>query len=274
MAEIQLDAISWTRDENNDFMPLIPPKPFNYPEVSEVEYSIVYGYDDQYEGTRLPGGVKPAVPVLTFADNFDGETTLVTVSGSTAATTNRVYAKADQATTDPVLIATISGDGTATATLPNTGVYLAYVLSTSTGDKESIGFAVFSIASGSAETTSLFESTAAAPARNSFYTVFGLPVMYQRGASQVILRAIPSDTASKYAEVTGFEIEAGSKDWSIQAGQLIIGGVRITPKRGDAIRDNLGNLWQVMPRDGAPPYIEADPEGVELVIRTKQTERG
>ena len=273
MAEIQFDAISWTRDGNNDIMPLLPPKPINYPAEDQVEAEVVYGYDYQYTGTAEAGD-QPAAPTLTFLDNFDGATVLVTVAGSTPGTTNTVYARAEVNGGAPLLIATISGDGSATATLPSPGSYLAYVLSTTAANRENIGVGFFSVTAGTGETESLFETTAAAPAREVFYNVFGLPVMYQRGAMQTVLRAIPSDSASKYSELTGFEIETGSKDWTLRSADLVMGGGRIQPKRGDTIRDNIGNLWQILPRDGAPPYIEADPEGVELVVRTKQAERG
>jgi hypothetical protein len=82
MAEIQLDAISWTRDGNNDIMPLLPPKPFNYPAEAVVQFPVVYGYDDQYTGEYDPAlntATEPEIELVTPGD----ESLTVTLAPST-----------------------------------------------------------------------------------------------------------------------------------------------------------------------------------------------
>jgi hypothetical protein len=72
MAEIDLDAIHWTTDGDGDLMPLLPPKPFNYPDEIDVALSVVYGYDDQYLGTFDPAAHIPSSPVIVATDLRNG----------------------------------------------------------------------------------------------------------------------------------------------------------------------------------------------------------
>ena len=117
MAEIQFDTISWTLDGNNDIMPLLPPKAFNYPAENLVVAPTVYGYDNQYEGIfyHEPG----LAADVRVADNREGSTARVHVENSPdPASVSQVYVarflQSGIAQTGPqswTLVGTQTGDG-------------------------------------------------------------------------------------------------------------------------------------------------------------------
>ena len=135
MAEIQFDTISWTLDGNNDIMPLLPPKPFNYPDVIDVRNGTIFGYDLQYTGTMSPGTFGAAANVHGIG-NSGGTSATFTVSASPSPTaSNEVFYSryaADNLTLNWISAGTVVGNGTITINLVE-NVYVCKVQTTQVG---------------------------------------------------------------------------------------------------------------------------------------------
>ena len=130
MAEIQFDAISWTRDGNNDIMPLLPPKPFNYSAENVTLAGTVYGYDNQYLGSLIALPQTP-IPTLVAADAHNGGDATFTITGSDPTAVNAVYIawwgqNGNQAWQ---LVGSRTGNGAVTGNYP-VGLYACKVVST------------------------------------------------------------------------------------------------------------------------------------------------
>lgn len=247
MAEIQFDTISWTRDENNDIMPLLPPKPFNYPAEEEVAFPVVFGYDDQYEGTLI-AVFPPNMPTLSVED-LGGGVARFTISGADAGTSNKVYARMATATSWPVAATvTISGNGSADATL-TAGPYLAKVLSyagaaASPSSNEPVLFHLVDVAAG--YDRSDFGDTFKADAIPAFFSEFGEMITYLRGVQSVALAAIQGDAITANDPSTGIDVSLGNGSWEISADELDFGSGPIVPKAQDQVITLKGEIWTVV----------------------------
>ena len=111
---------------------------------------------------------------------------------------------------------------------------------------------------------------------NSFATVkreVGVSVTYTRGDRAVALVAVPSTT--EFEVETGDIIEtAQSRDFSILASDLVLGGFATLPERGDTIRENIDGVEQthdVRAPAGSVHFRYLDPYRKVLKIHTTQT---
>ncbi len=113
---------------------------------------------------------------------------------------------------------------------------------------------------------------------NSFATVkreVGVSVTYTRGDRAVALVAVPSTT--EFEVETGDIIEtAQSRDFSILASDLVLGGFATLPERGDTIRETIDGVEQthdVRAPAGSVHFRYLDPYRKVLKIHTTQTTR-
>ncbi len=111
---------------------------------------------------------------------------------------------------------------------------------------------------------------------NSFATVkreVGVSVTYTRGDRAVALVAVPSTT--EFEVETGDIIEtAQSRDFSILASDLVLGGFATLPERGDTIRETIDGVEQthdVRAPAGSVHFRYLDPYRKVLKIHTTQT---
>jgi hypothetical protein len=79
MTALDLDAIHWQETAEGHYMPRTAPADINYPSEDDVENGVMYGYEDQYEGTLPATGESPDAPSLDALVVGDGQLT-VTVS--------------------------------------------------------------------------------------------------------------------------------------------------------------------------------------------------
>jgi hypothetical protein len=128
-----LDQISWTTDENGDYMPLIPPKAFNYSAQNVTLAGTVYGYDNQYLGS-LDVAPQVTVPTVNAVDSRDGQHAVVTVTGADAGTTNIVAVGwwGQNGIQEWMTAGTLTGNGSVTIDKPQ-GLYACRVNSSLVG---------------------------------------------------------------------------------------------------------------------------------------------
>ncbi len=79
MTALDLDTIHWEETVEGHYRPRTDPADINYPAEDDVENGVVYGYEDQYEGTLPATGESPDAPSLDALIAGDGQLT-VTVS--------------------------------------------------------------------------------------------------------------------------------------------------------------------------------------------------
>lgn len=106
---------------------------FVFPVESQVQQFIAYGsFGIEFTGTLSGGsaGPAPTTPRITVVDDHNGTTGTVVISGSDVGTTNKVYVQRMNRYVNPVLVATLTGDGTATITPGAKAEWRSYVVST------------------------------------------------------------------------------------------------------------------------------------------------
>lgn len=69
------DTVYWGVDDDGDYYPLETPLPLNYPTEENVLDGVVFGYDDQYEGTAI-SGTRPDEPIVHSAVASAGSATV------------------------------------------------------------------------------------------------------------------------------------------------------------------------------------------------------
>ena len=123
------DLIHWEYDANDDLQPLEEAADIGYPDEDEVEYGVVFGYEDQYTGTLSGGGAVPTTPSIRIRNNQD-DTATATISGADAGTTNTVYIFLRHGGVLELINAgSRTGNGTVGITKPE-GEYIGYAVST------------------------------------------------------------------------------------------------------------------------------------------------
>lgn len=73
MSAIDFDAIHWEVTAEGHLRPRTVPAPFKYPPELDVEDGVIYGYDDQFEGTLPTTGESPDAPFLDKLVPGDGQ---------------------------------------------------------------------------------------------------------------------------------------------------------------------------------------------------------
>src|SRR3990167_2991805 len=93
------------------------------------------------------------------------------------------------------------------------------------------------------------------------------PVTYRRGALSVALNATVGRTKFEQASAAALDevavsIQSESRDYLLRALDLLIGGVAVTPARGDTIEETIGAqvfVHEVLPLGAEPPWRWSDP---------------
>ena len=127
--EVAFDAFNWQL-VGTELSPLAVPVEPNYPSEDLVFNGTVYGNDNELLGNMLTT-VQPNDPTLVAIDERDGENVTFTLTGTSAGTTNYIYASwwGQQGAQEWSLVGTLSGDGVlADVTLPQ-GLYACKVRS-------------------------------------------------------------------------------------------------------------------------------------------------
>ncbi len=100
------------------------------------------------------------------------------------------------------------------------------------------------------------------------------PVVYRRGADEVTVEAIVGRTLLKLDDgYGGVRMEWTDRDFLIAAEDLILGGQRTLPQRGDQIREPQDGkivVYEVLAPGSEPEWRWSDPHRKLLRIHTKQ----
>ena len=101
----------------------------------------------------------------------------------------------------------------------------------------------------------------------------GVVVTYHRGADWVELTALPGKTDFEVDDGNGVIVEYRSRDYLIRTCELELAGTLVEPKRGDQIKETVGNkihTYEVMRPDGGEQvWKHADPTRNVIRVHTK-----
>ena len=100
-------------------------------------------------------------------------------------------------------------------------------------------------------------------------------VTYQRGVDSVQVQAVIGRTVFEVDDGVGVIQKVESRDFLIQAADLILAGWTVLPERGDRIQETEGTttyVYEVMAPGGEPAWRYSDPYRKTLRIHTKQVE--
>ena len=95
------------------------------------------------------------------------------------------------------------------------------------------------------------------------------PVVYSRGAANVTLRAALGSTNTEFQDASGMIEQYQSRDFIVQAAELILGGVAVLPQRGDRITDGAAT-YEVLAPTGMECWKWSDPYRLAIRIHTKE----
>ena len=105
---------------------------------------------------------------------------------------------------------------------------------------------------------------ATADALASLAAAAGRSVIYSRGASSVVLTAVPGDRQREIIDADGIPTTVATRDYDINPDDLILDGSETRPQRGDQIAESLEGTtitYEVLPDGLLPPYEWADTHG-------------
>jgi hypothetical protein len=97
-------------------------------------------------------------------------------------------------------------------------------------------------------------------------------VVYQRGAAQVALRATIGKTEFEIDDGSGIVERIQSRDYLIQAADLVLGGSETLPLPGDQIHETQGDtvfVYEVMSPGKEPCWRYSDPFRKLLRVHAK-----
>ena len=98
-------------------------------------------------------------------------------------------------------------------------------------------------------------------------------IVYERGIDQVPIKATIGRTVFEIEDGHGVLERTESRDFLVQAADLVIAGATILPERGDRIRETVGTItyvYEVMAPGKEPHWRYSDPFRKTLRIHTKQ----
>lgn len=82
-------------------------------------------------------------------------------------------------------------------------------------------------------------------------------VVYARGAASAALSATVGRTEFVQVDEYGIDRKSESRDYLFTAADLVLGGVLITPARGDRVRERVGDAWLIY--EVGPPAGVSEP---------------
>jgi|694.fasta_scaffold04174_29 hypothetical protein len=118
--------------------------------------------------------------------------------------------------------------------------------------------------------TTALESAVIA-AHKAARSIHGVSITYTRGASSVtISRAVPGRSVHDVTQDGSVIEQIKSRDYILLASELKIGGVVITPQRGDQITEGA-KIYKVLSVGGEAAWRYQDQTMQTLRIHTKET---
>jgi hypothetical protein len=100
------------------------------------------------------------------------------------------------------------------------------------------------------------------------------PVVYRRGTHEITVQGIIGRTLLKLDDgYGGVRMEWTDRDFLIAAEDLVLGGQKTLPRRGDQIRETAGGktlVYEVLAPGSEPEWRWSDPHRKLLRIHTKQ----
>ena len=114
--------------------------------------------------------------------------------------------------------------------------------------------------------------TGAAWLADQMKTHASVDVLYERGAEQVAVKATIGKTEFELDDGSGVVVRIQSRDYLIQAADLVLGGTPSWPVAGDRIRETQGAttfVYEVNAPGNEPHYRFSDPFRKLLRIHTK-----
>lgn len=104
-------------------------------------------------------------------------------------------------------------------------------------------------------------------------------VVYHRGDHSVTLAATVDSTVFRYDDRHGVAVRSESRDYIVRAADLVLDGERLTPRRGDLIRERddqtgITYVHEVMsPTSDEPDWRWADGSRQSIRIHSRQIEQ-
>jgi len=97
-----------------------------------------------------------------------------------------------------------------------------------------------------------------------------IPIIYRRGDASAAITATVGKTVFKVTDDYGRYQHIESRDYLVNASELILEGQSILPQSGDEIEEN-GFIYEVMAPNGEPEWRYSDSYRQCLRIHTKLT---
>lgn len=101
----------------------------------------------------------------------------------------------------------------------------------------------------------------------------GVSIAYQRGPNSVSITGTVSQHVYEVVDAEGFGITALSRDYIVQAADLVLSGAEIAPRAGDRITETIrdtSQTFEVMAIGQLKEYEPVDTDGTMLKIHTKK----
>ena len=98
-------------------------------------------------------------------------------------------------------------------------------------------------------------------------------ITYRRGADEAELPATAGQTVFEVEDTSGVLVKTVAQDFIVLTRDLVLGGERILPQRGDRVRHGQGDatcIYEVLPFGDEGAYRFTSPHGNEIRIHTKQ----
>lgn len=100
-------------------------------------------------------------------------------------------------------------------------------------------------------------------------------VVYQRGTLSVSLAATIGRTEFEVLTETGGAVRVVTRDYLLDAADLVLGGAVVTPKAGDRIAETVGDeqhVYEATMVGAEPPWRWSDPHRQRLRIHTQRVQ--
>ena len=221
-------------------------------------------------GHTPSGGSAPAAPSITgLVDNADGTVT-VTIDGA-AGVTNRVYYGASGESL--TLGGSRSGDGAVTVTPALADVTYNFCAVSVSGSYYSLPSALHTllVTSGDEETDQIKSAVEWLGAQRKAHAAKG--IVYVRGANRLSLRVTIGMTAFRQSDENGVLMLTRSRDYFIEAVDLVLAGSAVVPARGDTIEETEGAttyIHEVLAPGGEPCWRWSGPDRTTYRVHTKE----
>ena len=88
----------------------------------------------------------------------------------------------------------------------------------------------------------------------TFFNIFGAPVTYSRGASEVVVTAMDSIFSAEQQLQFGASLTQEAREFVIAIEDLELSGRATEPAKGDAITDSNSHIWEVRSVAGQPAW--------------------